>query len=160
MPQYSISLAGFDPGDKLKTNLFAMEKMDLLYGSIRPYLGKFGIAPFNGITTGTVHCISSVKEEDYSFVCGVVFSKAFNDFCNQVSHGTKMPIVKWDDFKSFKFAYESNVSTKFNKILIESFKLIVEKVNENIYLSKLRDELLPKLMSGEIEVPVGDYHGA
>ena len=156
MPQYSIALVGFDSGEKLQTNLFKMKEMDLLYGSIRPYLGKFGIAPFDGIRTGTIHCFNTLKDYDYSFVCGVVFSQLFNDFCNQVSHGTKMPIVKWEDFVSFKIVYDRQTSANFNDILINSFRMIVNKVNENINLAKIRDELLPRLMSGEIEVPVKD----
>jgi type I restriction enzyme S subunit len=154
MPSYSISLNNFDLGDKLKTNTFKMEKYTFLYGSIRPYLGKFGISPFDGITTGTIHNFISKNRNDYSLIASIVFSKNFNEFCIKLSHGTKMPTVKWDDFVSFKIPYNYNVSHMFNKIIRVYFDEIVSNVLESIKLAELRDLLLPKLMSGEIEVPV------
>jgi type I restriction enzyme, S subunit len=152
MPSYSISLGSYDSGDKLKTNLFKMKKYDLLYGSIRPYLGKFGIAPRDGLTTGTVHCLNVNKNSDYSFVASMIFSTEFNNYCVQISDGTKMPIVKWRDFASYKTAYSEYISEKFDLHLKSSFRMIVQNVNQNDNLIKLRDLLLPKLLSGEIEV--------
>ena len=73
MPTYSISLNSYGEGDKLTTNTYRMEKGSFLYGSIRPYLGKFGIAPFDGLTTGTIHNFCVKREFDYSFVAATVF---------------------------------------------------------------------------------------
>jgi type I restriction enzyme S subunit len=154
MPSYSIALNSFGYGDKLSTNTYRMNKFSLLYGSIRPYLGKFGIAPFEGITTGTIHNFNVKDNSDYSLVATTVFSTKFNEFCIRLSHGTKMPTIKWDDFVSYKVIYSGEVSYKFNKIVRVMFDRIVNNVLENLKLSKTRDELLPKLMNGEIEVPI------
>lgn len=152
MPSYSICLDSFEIGDKLKTNIFEMKENDFLYGSIRPYLGKFGIAPFDGITTGTIHIFSSIKKEDYSIVAGIVFSKDFNDYCIKLSHGTKMPVISWNNFVDYNFAYNSDIATKFNSICRNYLDLVINNANENIKLAKMRDLLLPKLMSGEIRI--------
>lgn len=40
----------------------------------------------------------------------------------------------------------------FNKRTSSMFELIISNQSENIFLSELRDTLLPKLMSGEIDV--------
>ena len=154
MPSYSIALNSFDNGDKLSTNTYKMKKFSFLYGSIRPYLGKFGIAPFDGITTGTIHNFNVNNNSDYSLVATTVFSTKFNEFCIKLSHGTKMPTIKWDDFVSYTVIYSDEVSYKFNKIVIVIFEQIVNNVLENAKLSKTRDELLPKLMSGEIDLPI------
>jgi type I restriction enzyme S subunit len=154
MPSYSISLSTYDSGDKLTTNTYLMKKKTFLYGSIRPYLGKYGIAPFDGITTGTIHNFEVNDCNNYSFVASTIFSKAFNNFCIKLSQGTKMPVIKWDDFKSYQLAYNGDISKKLNDILINSYDLIIENVLQNDRLSKLRDTLLPKLISGEIEVPI------
>ena len=154
MPSYSISLNQFADGDKLTTNIFKMKKMSFLYGSIRPYLGKFGIAPFDGITTGTIHNFTVKKTDDYSYIAGIIFSKKFNDFCIRLSHGTKMPVINWDNFASYKIVYNKNLAINFNKLLLSSIKKIIQNVNENINLAETRDLLLPKLMSGEIEVEI------
>ena len=41
---------------------------------------------------------------------------------------------------------------EFDEIVSPLFSLILENQKENIYLSSLRDALLPRLMSGEIDV--------
>ena len=41
---------------------------------------------------------------------------------------------------------------KFNFLVNPMFEDIVLRVNENIYLSEIRNTLLPKLMNGEIDV--------
>lgn len=46
------------------------------------------------------------------------------------------------------------VFVKFNKLVEPIFKIIEQNQHQNITLANLRDTLLPKLMSGEIEVPV------
>lgn len=154
MPSYSISLSQYESGDKLNTNTFLMKKHSFLYGSIRPYLGKYGIAPFDGITTGTIHNFVSKYVNNYSFIASTVFSNKFNDYCIQLSHGTKMPIVKWNDFIDYKLAYNERVSSLYDSIIKSNYLKIVENVLENQKLAEIRDTLLPKLMNGEIEVPV------
>lgn len=154
MPSYSIALNQFDKGDKLSTNTFKMEKMSFLYGSIRPYLGKFGIAPFDGITTGTIHNFTIRQFDDYSYVASAIFSKEFNEFCIKLSHGTKMPVINWNNFVSYKIVYNKDTVIKFNNLIFPYFEKIILNVNENANLAETRDLLLPKLMSGEIEVPV------
>lgn len=42
---------------------------------------------------------------------------------------------------------------KFHKCVDSNFKIILTKQKENLKLQELRDTLLPKLMSGEIEIP-------
>lgn len=154
MPSYSIALSNFETGNKLSTNTFKMNKYSFLYGSIRPYLGKFGVAPFDGITTGTVHNFIVQHDFDYSYVASIVFSRKFNEFCIKLSHGTKMPVIKWCDFVSYKISYSQSISKIFNISIRSIFDKIVINVLENIKLSNLRDILLPKLMNGEIEVTI------
>jgi type I restriction enzyme S subunit len=152
MPSSSIGLTNYSEGDKLSTNTFHMRKFSFLYGSIRPYLKKYGIAAFDGITTGTIHNFTVKDVNDYSFVAAVVFSDLFNQFCIKLSHGTKMPVINWNDFTSYKITYNKKVNESLNNIVKPFFEIIVNNVLQNIELNKLRDLLLPKLMLGEIEV--------
>lgn len=50
------------------------------------------------------------------------------------------------------------VNTKFNNIVRPMFDKIFEIVQENQILTVMRDTLLPKLMSGEIPVPIEEVH--
>lgn len=154
MPGYSLTLDSYDYGDKLKTNIYEMKKNNILYGSIRPYLGKFGIAPFDGLTTGTIHQFLPINNSEYSAVSTLVFSKEFNDFCIKLSYGTKMPVINWKQLGTYKVIYNNDLFEKFNEITKSYYENIVKNINENIKLRNIRDLLLPKLMSGEIRVPI------
>ena len=116
MPGYSLTLDSYDYGDKLKTNIYEMKKNNILYGSIRPYLGKFGIAPFDGLTTGTIHQFLPINNSEYSAVSTLVFSKEFNHFCIKLSYGTKMPVINWKQLGTYKVIYNNDLFEKFNEI--------------------------------------------
>lgn len=67
-------------------------------------------------------------------------------------HGAAIPYIVYDDIAKYSFAYNDNIFTKFSmimKIYIESIFLLKKK---NIQLKQTRDLLLPRLMSGEIDV--------
>lgn len=58
-------------------------------------------------------------------------------------------------FTGLKVAYPNkHLKLIFKEIQKNTIDMILEKKSENVKLAKIRDELLPKLMSGEIEVPV------
>ena len=58
-------------------------------------------------------------------------------------------------FTGLKVAYpEKPLKLIFHTLSRNIIEMILEKKSENSKLGKIRDELLPKLMSGEIEVPV------
>ncbi|MCI2847736.1 restriction endonuclease subunit S [Staphylococcus hominis] len=57
-------------------------------------------------------------------------------------------------FSKIKIIRPINVLLKkFHKCVDSNFKIILTKQKENLKLQELRDTLLPKLMSGELEIP-------
>ena len=67
-------------------------------------------------------------------------------------HGAAIPYIVYDDIAKYSFAYNDNIFTNFSmimKIYIESIFLLKQK---NIQLKQTRDLLLPRLLSGEIDV--------
>lgn len=154
MPRFSISLYNYDKGEKLKSNIYKLDKFDLLFGSIRPYFGKVGFSPINGVVAGTILSFKPVNKIYYSYILSLISSKEFIKYTVSVSKGTKMPSVKWKDFINYDIAIPKNeeVIEKYNNIL----KPIILKIEKNIEevhnLTKIRDILIPKLMSGEIDV--------
>jgi len=55
MPKFSLNLVNFDRGEKLNSNIFEVKEYDILFGSIRPYFGKYGFSTINGVIAGTIH---------------------------------------------------------------------------------------------------------
>ena len=150
MPSGSIALDRVNRSDKFSTNLFRMNEGDILFGSIRPYLKKTGIAPCNGVVAGTIHSFRVKKEADYNFALFTLCGKAFFDYAVRVSTGTKMPIVSLDSIMSYKLPYSESIVRRFNHIDVRH--TICSNVQETQKLAALRDWLLPMLMNGQATI--------
>ena len=150
MPSDSIALSQINSSDNFSTNLYVMKKGDILFGSIRPYLHKAGIAPCDGAVAGTVHSYHTINPNDYNFSLLTMARDSFFDYAVNTSSGTKMPVVSSDSILSFKFAYSKEVAKKFNSVPI--MEIITRNVQETQRLIKLRDFLLPLLMNGQATI--------
>lgn len=150
MPTASIAIEQTNSSSMFATNLYWMDEGDLLFGSIRPYLKKAGIAPCNGVVAGTVHCFQVNDKHDYNFALFTLCGKNMFDYAVKLSKGTKMPVVSAEDILSYKVPYSKEISRLFNAFSIQ--KTICNNVKEIQKLTKLRDWLLPMLMNGQATV--------
>ena len=150
MPSASISLQKLNSSDQFTTNLFIMHEGDILFGSIRPYLKKAGIAPCDGVVAGTVHSYRVKLEQDYNFALFTLCRDSFFDYALTVSTGTKMPVVSSDSILSYKIPYSPKVVALFNRTNIRD--IICRNVREANSLSSLRNWLLPMLMNGQATI--------
>ena len=67
--------------------------------------------------------------------------------------GSAQPNISASDIMSIPCVIPSKEAiNKFNKTIQPLFDLIISNQRENHHLSTFRDSLLPKLMSGEIDV--------
>lgn len=74
----------------------------------------------------------------------------------QIASGSTMPLLNIGNIKRTKVAFpkKQDISFKFDSIISEMIEMININLHANFKLSKMRDELLPKLMNGEIEVSI------
>ena len=94
---------------------------------------------------------------EYLFLClkYLYELKIFFNFENGTT-GIKNLDIK-NLFEKYKIKVPDNSTViKFSKIIREVFRKIQENGYENDKLSSLRDTLLPKLMSGEVRVPINN----
>ena len=147
MPSNSISLNELNDSDNFETNLFKMKKYDILFGSIRPYLKKAGIAPCDGAFAGTVHCFRCYNDYDYNFVLETLTSENMFDYACKNSKGSKMPVIGADRILEYPVPYNEEIVRKFNSFDFK--KIIVSNIMQNQELASLRDFLLPLLMNGQ-----------
>ncbi len=153
MPSGSIVLDKYNFGDSFGSNMKTMKKGDILFGSIRPYLKKAGIAPYDGVRAGTVHCFYTKNTIDSSMCSVMMTSEDMFQYAIMKSGGsTRMPSVSAKDILSYSFAYNQEISSKYNDICSDLINQIILLINENISLASLRDWLLPMLMNGQIKV--------
>ena len=150
MPSDSMVLSSLNESDNFQTNLFEMKKGDILFGSIRPYLKKAGIAPCDGAVAGTVHCFRPKEKYDFNFIAITLCNERMFNYATNASQGTKMPVVTSDTILNYKVAYNQSISQKFNSLDIKD--VMSACIMENQQLISLRDFLLPMLMNGQITI--------
>ncbi len=146
IPSNSIICYLPENSSKLDTNKKAMKEGNILFGSIRPYLKKCIISPFDGATTGTVIQWKVKNEEMKCFILGVLLSNEFFDFAISNSTGTKMPVVKSADLLNFPVVYDKCQIDKFYSKTPVQYDLIIKLLKENYSLSKLKTDLLNNLI--------------
>ena len=150
MPSSSISLNEINESKNFDTNLYEMKKYDILFGSIRAYLKKAGIAPCDGAVTGTVYSFRCFNKNDYNFALETLCSDNMFNYACKNSKGSKMPVIGSDRILEYPIAYNNNITKRFNDISVK--EMIASNVMENQELASLRDFLLPLLMNGQVVI--------
>ena len=96
--------------------------------------------------------IARVTDNHYQEFVFLLLEKMFKYFANTGSGSVYINISK-NDFESYKFVHPSlELILKFHESVMSIFELIANKRSEIESLKELRDTLLPKLLSGEIEL--------
>ena len=150
MPSNSITILQLNSSDSFTTNLFAMKKGDIRFGSIRPYLHKAGFAPCDGVVAGTVHSFRVKNSQDNNFALMTVSRDNFFNYAVNVSSGTKMPVVSSDSILDYKVPYNNKIARRYNEIPL--IAIISSHIQEKQKLISLRDWLLPMLMNGQATI--------
>lgn len=126
---------------------------DVLVSNIRPYFKK--ILRVTGVSgcSADVLCFHPKASKFYSFLFCSIYDDKFFTYVMSGAKGTKMP--RGDKNQIMKYPIilpDDSILGKFSYIIEPLFERINTLKEENQRLSTLRDTLLPKLMSGEIEV--------
>ena len=153
MPKRCIALSEWGASDGLASGKFRFERGDVLYGKLRPYFHKVGVAPLDGVCSTDIVVISPESPDWFGFVLGHTSSSEFVDYTDAVSTGTKMPRTKWADMARYRVALPSmEVAGAFNEMIQPWIWSILSAIHESRSLAKQRDALLPMLVSGEARV--------
>ncbi|WP_293771197.1 restriction endonuclease subunit S [uncultured Corynebacterium sp.] len=126
---------------------------DTLFGKLRPYFHKVGIAPQDGICSTDILVLRPNKPEWKGLVLAAANSDAVVDTAVQNSNGTRMPRAKWTDIADCPVPDpEASETTQFMELTDSLVPKCNQLIKENEALAKTRDELLPLLMNGTITV--------
>lgn len=151
MPQRSVALAEWGLGAELTTSVTRFIPKDILFGAIRPYFHKVGIAPVHGVTNVSVFVIRGKQAFDWAFLAVLCSLDSTVEFATRVSKGTKMPVVGWPDFANYPVVVPPReIRRAFANVVAPLYDRIIANLHQSQTLATLRDTLLPKLLSGEI----------
>ncbi|MDO9003397.1 MAG: restriction endonuclease subunit S [Aquabacterium sp.] len=154
MPRCSIALDAWEGAGKVSSNKSIFRKGDILFGKLRPYFHKVGIAPLDGICSTDIVVIRERQAPWASFVRMCVSSSDFVAFTDKSSTGTKMPRTNWPIMGSYSITLPTaDVAQAYDHLVHPLIEVIISNTHENKALSAMRDLLLPKLISGELRIP-------
>ena len=123
---------------------------DTLVSNIRPYFKKVWYADRVGTCSSDVIVFRAKEPELAPYLYSVLRSDSYFDHVMAGAKGTKMP--RGDKRQMMQYPVASDFNEEELKILTSMVNQISVNNRENDRLSELRDALLPKLMSGEIDV--------
>lgn len=129
------------------------KKGDVLISNIRPYFKKIIYCQSDCGCSTDVLCFTPKSSNLSAYLFSTLYADRFFDFMVAGSKGTKMPRGDKQQIMTYTVHVPSDTElNEFNKLAKPMLAQIESNRLENISLSALRDGLLPKLMSGEIDV--------
>lgn len=153
MPKRCIALSEWSIACQLESNKFEFKRGEILFGKLRPYFHKAGVTPINGVCSTDIVVVAPQSEAWFGFVLGHVSSDAFVKYTNARSTGTKMPRTSWSDMARYEVVIPPvRVAMAFSAWMQPLVERIIQSIHESRTLARLRDTLLPKLISGQLRV--------
>jgi len=149
----NIALKECGLGGEVNSNKYAFAEKDILFGKLRPYFHKVCFAPFSGICSTDILVIRPINSAWFAFCLFAFFQNDVVEFANLGSGGTRMPRTDWDTLKTYPIIIpDIETINRFNNFVLPSIDKIKTNLQQIHTLESLRNNLLPKLMSGELRV--------
>jgi type I restriction enzyme, S subunit len=153
IPRKSLGLLSWGVSEEVDSQKSYFKKHNILFGKLRPYFHKVCIAPLDGICSTDILVIEPSKNNFFSFCLNHLFSDEMITYVSAVADGTRMPRVDWKSISNYEiFLPSDTLISQFNEVTFPFYEEIIENNQQSKTLAVIRDTLLPKLMSGEIEV--------
>jgi type I restriction enzyme S subunit len=153
MPRGRMVLDDWGGAGALESGKLKFRRGEILFGKLRPYFHKVGVAPIDGICSTDIVVIRPRTDPAFGLVLGIVSSDAFVDYAAAGSTGTRMPRTNWAEMAHFPCAIPPDqVMGSFTDQIRPAIDRVVSSIHESRTLAALRDTLLPKLISGELRV--------
>ena len=147
MPRRSIALGEWDTAAKVTSGKSAFKRGEILFGKLRPYFHKVGVAPVDGICSTDIIVIEPKAAEWASFVLCVVSSGEFVAYANQTSTGTRMPRTSWKAMSVYDVVLPPvAVAQAFGDAVRSMTEQIAARIHESRCVASQRDVLIPALI--------------
>lgn len=155
IPKRKLTFYDYKSSNEAKSSLIKFKKNDILLGSMRVYFHRVSLAPFDGITRNTVFTLRPRDERYLYYLLNAINKDDFIQYAANNSKGSTMPYAVWDGILDEVTVLNPPLQylIEFNSIVQKYFDISIILLKQNRQLEDLRDTLLPKLMSGEIELP-------
>jgi type I restriction enzyme S subunit len=153
IPRCSLALDAWETATELGSNKLEFKKGEVLFGKIRPYFHKVSVAPFEGLCSADTIVIRARRPEHYAFVVACVSAEAFVAEASATANGAKMPRANWDVLEKYQVVIpKGKVAEKFSAVFADIIAQQQALIFQIQNLRRTRDLLLPRLLSGKVEL--------
>jgi len=153
MPRRCIALERWGDASGIGSNKTQFRRGEFLFGKLRPYFHKVGVAPIDGVASTDILVVRAISPEWSSFVLEHLSSDALVAHTDRCSIGTKMPRASWGHIAGYDVAIPpAALARAYNDVVSPMTARIVASIHESRTLGIIRDALLPKLISGNVRV--------
>jgi type I restriction enzyme S subunit len=154
MPRRSIALSDWGKVEQVTSSKSRFRAGEILFGKIRPYFHKVGVAFVDGVASSDAIVIRPVDEKLHGLVLMTVSSDEFVAVtAQQMREGSKMPRADWKQMRAYSVPLPpSGLLSTFDDVIQPIIAQLKSLTFANQKLRTVRDLLLPRLMNGEIAV--------
>lgn len=153
MPRRNMWMSNWEVNAELASGKSAFRSGDVLFGRLRPYFHKVGLALTSGVCSTDILVIRPTVPSRLGWLLLSLSSDKVVAHASAVGDGTRMPRTKWQDLDSFAIPWPGEESATHLNELVRSLGVRIQtSVEESRTLATLRDTLLPRLMSGRLRV--------
>ncbi len=154
LPRRSIALCDWGRAEQVTSSKHRFRAGEILFGKIRPYFHKVGVAFVDGVASSDAIVIRPNNPAHHGLVLMTVASDEFvADTSQSMKEGSKMPRADWKQMQRYPTPLPPDG-------LLDSFESVIQPIVEQlkaltfatIKLRAARDLLLPRLMNGDIAV--------
>ncbi|BBC23618.1 restriction endonuclease subunit S [Pseudanabaena sp. ABRG5-3] len=128
---------------------------DIIWATVRPNRKSYSLIlnPSDNLIVSTGFAVITARKAPYTYLYKALTTDSFVDYLTNNATGSAYPAVNSSDFKNADIVIPDKfLLDKYHNIVVEMLQQKQNLQNKNINLRKTRDLLLPKLISGEIDV--------
>lgn len=131
-----------------------LKKRDTIFGMVRPANRSFAYVDRDGLTGSTGFVVISAKNKNTSsFIYQKLTSNSVVEDLIRVADGAAYPAIKPDDISELMMVVPNKCILDLFEQTIDGYReRVAHNLNNNEQLANLRDILLPKLISGELQL--------
>ena len=153
LPRRSIILDAWGEASAVKSAKWGFRTGEVLFGKLRPYFHKVGVALCDGICSTDILVVEPKKEHNFGLLLGTLSSREFVDYADGTAGGTRQPRTSWRDMARYSVAIPpESILERFTGLARQTQSYFQAHADQARTLTGLRDALLPRLLSSELRV--------
>ncbi|UZG56242.1 restriction endonuclease subunit S [Rhodococcus opacus] len=156
IPRRQLILDSWGAAEGITSRKAQFKSGDILFGKIRPYFHKVSVAPMDGICS-TDALVLRPKADHWGLATMAISSDSFVSHSAQTANGTKMPRADWKVIRDYPLSIPPlELAREFSELVRTQIDMAQRLMFQSRQLASFRDLLLPKLVTGQIDVSTID----